>query len=347
MKFAIGASVVALALVGAADAADLHVPAQYPTIQAAVNAAVPGDVVLVAPGTYTGTIHIQSKTISLVGLVDTAGNRPRLDGLGATRLIESIASDLVVDRFHFVAGNAAVLNPPDGGAILARSGGSLMVRRSHFEECVAAGSPSFQGGGGAIMTTDLTASSTAVEDCTFERNRAFRGSSLFGVRSVNRCRFEGGIGAGAIFSNNNLAVHTIRDSYLTHSVVYMVNTNLEMSGTWRCGDSPVVFEVAGSLADLGGNINVDECDCDANREADAEQLQVPTADLDGDGILDACQCIADVSGNGIVDGVDLAAVLGSWGSNGKGEFSTDTNGDGVVDGTDLATVLSGWGPCPS
>ena len=101
------------------------------------------------------------------------------------------------------------------------------------------------------MTTDLTASSTAVEDCTFERNRAFRGSSLFGVRSVNRCRFEGGIGAGAIFSNNYLAVHTIRDSYLTHSVVYMVNTNLEMSGTWRCGDSPVVFEVAGSLADLG------------------------------------------------------------------------------------------------
>jgi hypothetical protein len=42
MKFAIGASVVALALVGAADAAELHVPAQYPTIQAAVSAAVTG-----------------------------------------------------------------------------------------------------------------------------------------------------------------------------------------------------------------------------------------------------------------------------------------------------------------
>ncbi len=50
--------------------------------------------------------------------------------------------------------------------------------------------------------------------------------------------------------------------------------------------------------------------------------------------------------NNVVDGVDLAAVLSSWGTGGQGQFRTDIDSDGVVSGTDLAFVLSGWGPCP-
>jgi hypothetical protein len=57
-------------------------------------------------------------------------------------------------------------------------------------------------------------------------------------------------------------------------------------------------------------------------------------------------CFGDISGNGTVDGIDLAAVLGAWGTSGKGEFPADVNGDGTVDGSDLAIVLGGWGPCP-
>ncbi|MDA1262546.1 MAG: SUMF1/EgtB/PvdO family nonheme iron enzyme, partial [Planctomycetota bacterium] len=57
------------------------------------------------------------------------------------------------------------------------------------------------------------------------------------------------------------------------------------------------------------------------------------------------QCPADVNDDHYVDGLDLAAVLSSWGTNGS-STGTDFNGDLIVNGTDLAFVLSGWGVCP-
>lgn len=47
----------------------------------------------------------------------------------------------------------------------------------------------------------------------------------------------------------------------------------------------------------------------------------------------------DISGDGIVDGVDLARFLAQWGSNNP-DF--DFNGDGVVNGQDLAIILGAW-----
>jgi hypothetical protein len=51
-------------------------------------------------------------------------------------------------------------------------------------------------------------------------------------------------------------------------------------------------------------------------------------------------CPADVNNDGIVDGVDLAEVLGNW-----GQATGDLSGDDFVDGQDLSIVLGFWGPC--
>lgn len=53
-------------------------------------------------------------------------------------------------------------------------------------------------------------------------------------------------------------------------------------------------------------------------------------------------CPADISGDGSVNGSDLAILLSGWGSAG----SSDVNGSGTTDGSDLAILLSAWGACP-
>lgn len=59
-------------------------------------------------------------------------------------------------------------------------------------------------------------------------------------------------------------------------------------------------------------------------------------------ILCASACPADLNSDGIVDGADLGALLGNWGTKGPG----DLNDDGQVDGADLGALLGAWGDCP-
>ncbi len=55
----------------------------------------------------------------------------------------------------------------------------------------------------------------------------------------------------------------------------------------------------------------------------------------------AVNCPADITGNGFVDGGDLAIVLGGWGGS-----ASDQNGDGTTNGADIAVILAAWGACP-
>jgi hypothetical protein len=94
-----------------------------------------------------------------------------------------------------------------------------------------------------------------------------------------------------------------------------------------------------------------EADCDGDGKVDIGQiLDGSRSDANGDGVPDCCEsaagcCPGDVTGGGEVNGVDLAAVLGAWGTDGQGKFDCDIDDDGIVTGADLAFVLGGWGPC--
>jgi len=55
-------------------------------------------------------------------------------------------------------------------------------------------------------------------------------------------------------------------------------------------------------------------------------------------------CLGDLTGDGLVDGADLAVLLSGWGE--SFGASADFNADGLTNGHDLAIVLGHWGPCP-
>jgi uncharacterized membrane protein len=60
----------------------------------------------------------------------------------------------------------------------------------------------------------------------------------------------------------------------------------------------------------------------------------------------AALCVGDVAGpDGVVNGADLATLLGAWGRCAPGPCPADLDGDGVVNGIDLALLLAAWGPC--
>lgn len=52
--------------------------------------------------------------------------------------------------------------------------------------------------------------------------------------------------------------------------------------------------------------------------------------------------LADLNGDGVVNGTDLAIVLGAWGPCQRVPCPADLTGDGAVDGADLAVLLGQW-----
>ena len=52
-------------------------------------------------------------------------------------------------------------------------------------------------------------------------------------------------------------------------------------------------------------------------------------------------CPADCNGDGVVNVIDLLAVIEGWGTS----SGCDINGDGMIDIIDLLEIVGNWGPC--
>lgn len=183
----------------------LHVPAEFATIQEALDAAVDGDEVILAPGVYRGAGNIAldfgAKAVTLRS-VDPSDPRvvsqTILDGDGGARLLAFTRGE---SRAATVAGlvirNGYTSRLPGGGAILIANSSPT------FSDCVIRDSLARPRGGGV----SLVDSSPLFLRCRFSENRVEEraaGGALFGWNSAPEivdCEFNRNVAVsgGALF----------------------------------------------------------------------------------------------------------------------------------------------------
>ena len=103
----------------ASAASTLNVPGDYATIQAAINAASPGDTVLVAPGTYAGPVDFQAKAITLAS---TSGRNVTTISGGSTTPVVTINANAgeqpVLNGFTITGGSNGGVTTSGGPALI-------------------------------------------------------------------------------------------------------------------------------------------------------------------------------------------------------------------------------------
>ena len=57
-------------------------------------------------------------------------------------------------------------------------------------------------------------------------------------------------------------------------------------------------------------------------------------------------CPGDLNGDGVVQSLDITALLSDWGGPPSDAIASDIDGSGIVDARDLAWLINAWGPCP-
>ena len=351
-------------------------PCEYTSIQAAIIAAAPGDIVLIDAGTHEldDTIDTLGKAITIRGELD-AGNTPVsiIDGQGMQVIsCQAGAPGTVFENLIIQNGNAFI-----GAGMHLNTGSNITMDR-----CIIRNNTASSIGLGAGFSAD-GGTTAMLSNCVIEDNT----STLY---------------AGGFYTSGTV---TLQDCLIQNNAapngggIYNDGGDVSLTGTTVCGNTPDNIAGSGTVNDLGGNCIMLACDDDTdgdgtldcvdgcpddpnkieegqcgcgNPETDSDAdgtadcidgcpddpdkieagecgCGTPETDTDGDGIPDCIDdpCPADLDDDHDVDVIDLLGLIAVWGPCNSGEpCPADFNGSGDVDVIDLLQLIALWGECP-
>ena len=314
----IGVMTLGLA-VSPALAVDRLVPSkQYPTIQSAVDAAVDGDTIVLAAGTYTQGVQVDNKALAFrgSGVNQTTWRAPV--GSRCLWALQTSNKPIAVSDIRFLDFSM----PYNAAAVDLEAIAPHTVRRCRFEAC-------------SYFALELFGGSL-VEDCEFIGT--IEGSAVSATQSLT--------GDPHVFRRCSFRDNTFQNAWFVTAAamdLYRSNVRLEQC-FFRRNNFPVGNGIAIRCVDTSLFV-VDTRFCESSTSP------ISSGFTDGGGntftnVSCAPPCPGDIVRDGAVNGADLAIILVAWGTSGSQYPGADIDGNGVVDGSDLGAVLAAWGQCP-
>lgn len=242
-----------------AHAATLNVPGDFPTIQSAIEAAIDGDEVEVAAGTYVENVDFQSK--SIVVRSNSGAAATIIDGsaqtLGAQRsstviLNEESGISPTLDGFTVTGGTGTAVGSfgvLHGGGVLIRNGGGQII------DCIIEENVALRGAGVASVETG---NALVVEGTIFRHNRSLSGDGGgllaygAGTLQIAQCKFsfnQSGLGAG---------VYAITREVTIEGTVFRENT-LSDDGGVTYGAAVVIGPVSALTPQIVEHSRISDC----------------------------------------------------------------------------------------
>jgi hypothetical protein len=333
------------------------VPGQYADIQAAIDAAPASEmrIISVAAGTYAGPIAFNGKPVIVrgAGAVSTVIDGASGQTLSVVRFNGGEPAIAALERMT-VRGGITGTPIPSSPTVLAGGGIFGLDSAASVRDCVVEQNASGFGAGAYFLRC-----TGEVRGCTFRNNNAssdgggFQSNQgtqqLMDVLIENNVCNSRGAGMHLVQGTPTLTRVTVRNNYSNNLIGgvswYALGDATAAAMLDDCvvtGNSALVTQGGiGISAASTGVPTISLRTTNVCNNTPRPNINGAWLDLGGNAI---CDCVGDLTLDGLVNGADLGILLAGWGAC-TGSCASDLNRDGVVNGADLGVLLAAWGVC--
>ena len=338
----------------------VQVPAQYATIQSAIDSAPTNEmrIVMVGAGIFPGPIDFKGKPVRVRG---TSCAQTIINGNGnqTASVVRFSGGEPAIAMLECVTVRGGTSGTQPIGSPTVLGGGGIFGQNSaaSVRNCFVVNNSSGFGGGAYFLnctgsvTNSVFGGNTASSDGGgFQANQSAMTLTDVLIEN-NTCNSRGG-GMHLVQGNLTLTRVTVRNN---------VASNLIGGLSWYATGSSTAHLAMNTCTITGntsfvtqGGIGISETPTlppSASLVATTVCDNLPRPNITGRwenlGSNNVCDCLGDLNLDGVVNGADIALLLSvantttGCGNN----CSADLNGDSLVNGADIGLMLSAWGSC--